>query len=106
VLLTGNVLSNDIGTNPIAILIIRPTHSTLLLNPDGTFTYQPATGYVGADSFMYYACDPGLPLLCGNPATVSITVEPATGARPATAAKPGAVTELVLTGRRAAVLAW
>jgi hypothetical protein len=103
VTLTGNVLANDLGTNPRAILIIRPTHGTLLLNPDGTFTYQPATGYVGADSFMYYACDPGLPLLCGNPATVSITVGPATSARPATAAKPGAaptgaVTELALTG--------
>ena len=72
--LTGNVLSNDLGTAPIAILIIRPTHGTLLLNPDGTFTYQPTAGYVGPDSFLYYACDPSLPLLCGNPATVSITV--------------------------------
>ena len=104
VTLTGNVLANDLGTNPRAILIIRPTHGTLLLNPDGTFTYQPATGYVGADSFLYYACDPGLPLLCGNPATVSLTVGPATSARPATAAKPGtsaptgALTELALAG--------
>jgi hypothetical protein len=72
--LTGNVLTNDIGTNPQAILIIRPTRGTLLLNPNGTFTYQPAAGYVGPDSFIYYACDPSLPLLCGNPATVSITV--------------------------------
>jgi hypothetical protein len=74
VTLTGNVLSNDLGTNPVAILIIRPTHGTLALNPDGTFTYQPAAGYVGPDSFIYYACDPALPLLCGNPATVTINV--------------------------------
>jgi hypothetical protein len=74
VTLTGNVLTNDIGTNPVAILIIRPTHGTLLLNPDGTFTYQPAAGYVGSDSFLYYACDPAAPLLCGNPATVTINV--------------------------------
>jgi hypothetical protein len=74
VTLTGNVLTNDIGTNPRAILIIRPTHGTLALNPDGTFTYQPATGYVGPDSFIYYACDVDTPLLCGNPVTVSITV--------------------------------
>ena len=58
---------------------------------------------MGADSFLYYACDPGLPLLCGNPVTVSITVTPATSARPATAVsanKPGAATdtELALTG--------
>jgi hypothetical protein len=77
--LTGNVLANDLGTNPVALLIIRPTHGTLLLNPDGSFTYQPAAGYVGPDSFIYYACDPGLPLLCGNPVTVSITVGPASG---------------------------
>jgi hypothetical protein len=74
VTLTGNVLANDLGTNPRAILITRPTRGTLVLNPDGTFTYQPNAGYVGADSFTYYACDPNMPLLCGNPATVSITV--------------------------------
>jgi hypothetical protein len=77
VTLRGNVLSNDIGTNPQAILIIRPTHGTFLLNPDGTFTYQPAAGYVGPDSFLYYACNMGAPLVCGDPATVSLTVTPA-----------------------------
>jgi hypothetical protein len=90
--LTGNVLSNDLGTNPRAILINRPTRGTLALNPDGTFTYRPNTGYTGPDSFTYYACDPGLPLLCGNPATVSITVVPANNTRLATSAKPAAAT--------------
>jgi hypothetical protein len=104
VLLTGNVLTNDIGTNPQAILIIRPTHGALLLNPNGTFTYQPTAGYTGPDSFIYYACNMGTPLVCGDPATVSITVTPATSARSAaTASKPaaaaaGAATELALTG--------
>jgi hypothetical protein len=86
--LTGNVLSNDIGTNPQAILIIRPTHGTLLLNPNGTFTYQPTAGYVGPDSFIYYACNMGTPLVCGDPAIVSITVTPATPSL--TATKPAA----------------
>jgi hypothetical protein len=90
--LTGNVLTNDLGTNPRAILINRPTRGTLALNPDGTFTYRPNTGYTGPDSFTYYACDPGLPLLCGNPATVSITVVPANNTRLATSAKPAAAT--------------
>jgi hypothetical protein len=109
VLLTGNVLTNDIGTNPQAILIIRPTHGTLLLNPNGTFTYQPAAGYVGADSFLYYACNMGVPLVCGDPATVSLTVTPATTTRVATTTKPtvpakpgaapaGTAVELALTG--------
>ena len=73
-LLTGNVLTNDIGTNLRAILINRPTRGTLALNPDGSFTYQPNAGYVGTDSFTYYACNMGSPLVCGNPATVTITI--------------------------------
>jgi hypothetical protein len=111
VLLAGNVLSNDLGTNLRAILIVRPTQGTLALNPDGSFTYQPAAGYSGSDSFIYYACNLGTPLVCGDPATVSITVGPATSARSAAtsaksaapATKPGApaagsAAELVLTG--------
>jgi hypothetical protein len=109
VTLTGNVLTNDIGTNPQAILIIRPTHGTLLLNPNGTFTYQPTAGYVGTDSFIYYACNMGTPLVCGDPATVSITVTPATpslvAAKPAAPNARGTVAtdapaaqELALTG--------
>jgi hypothetical protein len=74
VTLTGNVLANDLGTNPRAILITRPTNGTLVLNPNGSFTYVPTAGFSGTDSFLYYACDPNQPLLCGNPATVTITV--------------------------------
>ncbi len=81
--LTGNVLTNDIGTNPRAILITRPANGTLVLNPNGSFSYVPNPGFTGTDSFTYYACDPNLPLLCGNPATVTITV---TGGGPITVA--------------------
>ena len=34
-----------------------PTHGTLALNSDGSFTYTPTTGYVGPDSFTYHAYD-------------------------------------------------
>ncbi len=114
--LTGNVLANDLGTNPRAILINRPTRGTLVLNPDGSFSYQPSAGFVGADSFTYYACNTGAPLVCGDPATVSISVLPtntatrpaaqaatapaATSAKPAVSAVDGATIalELALTG--------
>ncbi|HET9505096.1 MAG TPA: FG-GAP-like repeat-containing protein [Hymenobacter sp.] len=76
--LTGNVLANDLGTNPRAILITRTSNGTLVLNPDGSFRYVPNAGFVGSDSFTYYACNMGSPLVCGDPATVSITVTPAT----------------------------
>jgi hypothetical protein len=111
VTLTGNVLTNDLGTNPRAILIIRPTHGVLVLNPDGSFSYQPKAGFAGADSFLYYACNMGTPLLCGNPATVSLTVLPANtiacgagnqaaATKPAASAPGGATValELALTG--------
>jgi hypothetical protein len=105
VLLTGNVLANDLGANPRAILINRPTQGTLVLNPNGSFSYQSVVGYTGPDSFTYYACDQGTPLLCGDPVAVSITVGPATSGRGVAAAtKPGAATAggvasaLALTG--------
>ena len=34
-----------------------PDHGTLTLNADGSFTYAPATGYVGTDAFVYFAVD-------------------------------------------------
>jgi hypothetical protein len=103
--LTGNVLTNDIGLAPRAILIIRPTHGVLVLNPDGSFSYVPDAGFAGSDSFSYYACNAGQPLRCGSPATVSITVLPAgstargtaPAAKPAASAAGGATIALELT---------
>ncbi|MCV7283088.1 tandem-95 repeat protein, partial [Mycolicibacterium flavescens] len=58
--LTGNVLSNDSDlerNNLTAHLVDGPANGTVTLNPDGTFTYTPETGYNGPDSFTYYAFD-------------------------------------------------
>ena len=35
----------------------QPAHGTLTLNNDGSFTYEPNTGYYGNDSFTYKAND-------------------------------------------------
>ncbi len=35
----------------------RPEHGTLVLNSDGKFSYQAEEGFVGIDSFSYYAID-------------------------------------------------
>jgi hypothetical protein len=45
--------------------------SQLALNPDGSFTYTPAAGFVGVDTFTYQASDGQL---LSNPASIAITV--------------------------------
>jgi VCBS repeat-containing protein len=68
------VLAND--TDPdaeplTAVLESAPSHGTLTLNTDGSFTYTPATDFTGSDSFSYRASDG---TLTSNPATVAITI--------------------------------
>ena len=63
-----------------------PTHGTLALNSDGSFTYTPTTGYFGPDSFTYHAYDG---LNGGNVATVSLNVGDTT---PPVVTNPGAQT--------------
>ena len=52
------VLANDTaagGATLTAVLVTGPAHGTLTLNPDGSFTYTPAAGFSGSDSFTYQA---------------------------------------------------
>jgi hypothetical protein len=68
------VLDNDTDPNNLpltAVLYSSPSHGTLTLNSDGSFTYTPATGFLGTDSFAYEASDGQLD---SNVATVTITV--------------------------------
>ena len=54
------VLANDTdvdGETLTAVLVAGPTHGTLTLNADGSFTYTPAANYNGTDSFTYRAND-------------------------------------------------
>ncbi|MCL6503841.1 MAG: choice-of-anchor D domain-containing protein, partial [Pirellulales bacterium] len=70
------VLYNDRdpdGHPLIALLEEGPQHGTLELLPDGSFTYTPAAGYVGEDSFTYRASDTGL---ASEPATVFLVIYP------------------------------
>ena len=53
-------------------LITAPTHGTLVLNQDGTFTYTPEEGYIGEDSFSYQVCDRSNPVQC---VTGTLTIE-------------------------------
>jgi VCBS repeat-containing protein len=54
------VLANDTdvdGNALAALLELGPSHGTLILNSDGSFSYTPAADYSGPDSFSYRASD-------------------------------------------------
>jgi Cadherin-like domain/Bacterial Ig domain/Matrixin len=75
--LTGSapgVLANDTavdGATLTAVLVTGPAHGTLTLRINGSFTYTPAAGFVGTDSFTYKANDANAD---SNAATVTITI--------------------------------
>jgi len=63
---------SDPDHNPLsAVLVSGPSHGTLTLNPDGSFTYTPTTNHTGSDSFTYQASDG---TLASELATVTLTV--------------------------------
>ncbi|MFC4777355.1 Ig-like domain-containing protein [Paenibacillus sp. GCM10023252] len=68
----GTVTASDPNGDPLVFsLSSTPGNGTLVFNSDGTFTYTPATGFVGNDSFTFQVTDPfGL----NDSGTVIITV--------------------------------
>jgi VCBS repeat-containing protein len=100
---TGNVLTNDTdpdgGTALTVSVVANPAHGTLVMNPDGSFTYTPAADFSGGDSFTYTANDGSAD---SNVTTVMITVAAVNDAPLAvddavTATEDTAVTGNVLT---------
>jgi gliding motility-associated-like protein/uncharacterized repeat protein (TIGR01451 family) len=70
---SGNVLFNDADPADSTVMtasvppVAGPSHGTLSITPDGSYTYTPFPGYSGADKVVILVCDSGLPLpaLCG-----------------------------------------
>jgi VCBS repeat-containing protein len=75
----SGVLANDTDANSATQTlsvqsprpVIGPSHGTLTLNADGSFTYTPTGGYTGSDSFTYKATDG---IADSAAATVTITI--------------------------------
>jgi hypothetical protein len=70
------VLQNDSdpdGDTLTAIKVSDPAHGSLSFHADGSFTYTPATGYIGTDSFEYRVSDGTVE---SDPATVTLQVLP------------------------------
>ncbi len=68
----GNDSDSDTGDTLSAVLVSGPSHGTLSLNANGSFSFTPAANYNGPDSFSYKARDSSNAE--SSPATVSITV--------------------------------
>ncbi len=75
----ANVLDNDTDpqndnqTVDAISPISGPSNGTLVLNPDGTFTYTPNAGFTGRDQFVYEIFDDGAPV-ARDRATVIILI--------------------------------
>ena len=72
---SGNVLTNDSDPDgdPLTVTttaVTPPTNGAVTLNPDGTYTYTPNSGFTGTDSFEYEVCDDG-----GNCTTAIVTIK-------------------------------
>ena len=70
------VLSNDTdvdGDALLAVLSSGASHGSLVLAPNGSYTYRPAADYNGADAFSYHAWDGAL---SSGDVTVTLTVNP------------------------------
>lgn len=78
---TNGVMAGNTGVNITLSSYTQPSHGSVTINPDGSYTYIPASGYIGTDSFTYTIVDN---LSNTATATVTITVNPTPVVPPAT----------------------
>lgn len=75
----GNVLLNDSDpdNDPMTVSLVTTTlNGVLVLNPNGTYSYKPNTGFTGTDTFKYKVCDNGNPQLCSQATAIIKVVDP------------------------------
>ncbi len=70
-LLQNDYDPDNTSTHLRAIQVVSPTHGSLLLNADGSFSYKPVIGFLGLDHFQYKANDG---LNDSNTAVVTLTI--------------------------------
>src|SRR5439155_4576464 len=94
--------ATDIDGDPLtAVLVSGPSHGTLSLNSDGSFSYTPSANYNGSDSFVYQVNDGTAD---SNLATVTLTVTAVNDAPLATAESYTTAEDTAMTVNAAAGL--
>ncbi len=73
-----------------ATVVTPPARGTLLLNPNGSFSYQPNANFSGTDSFTYQALDGGVSLAAAVTLTVTPVNDPPIAMTDAYVGDPGA----------------
>ena len=69
----ANVMTNDQVICYLPIVVTAntvPQHGTVIVNPDGTFTYTPSLNYYGTDSFTYTIADNA-----GGTSTATVSIQ-------------------------------
>ncbi len=77
----GTVTSNDYDPDGDDFSVTSntdPSNGTVVVNPDGTYTYTPNLDFTGEDTFTYTICEDANPTICDT-ATVTIQVIPDNG---------------------------
>jgi len=68
------VMATDVDSTVLTYsLVSQPTYGTVVIQPDGTFTYTPKANYIGHDFFSFRAYDGQL---YGNVASMEVFVYP------------------------------
>ncbi|MGM9477963.1 Calx-beta domain-containing protein, partial [Pedobacter sp. GSP4] len=64
----GKITASDADGDPLTFTVTTPpAHGTVVVNPDGTYTYTPAPNYNGADTFTVTVSD-------GKGGTTTVTI--------------------------------
>jgi gliding motility-associated-like protein len=58
------------------VILTPPTQGTAVVNPNGTITYTPNTGYLGADKIIYKFCGDSVEFTDCEQVTLNLTVVP------------------------------
>lgn len=74
--LIGNLVNSVTGgTPPLTFAQVgSAVNGTVVLNPNGSFTFSPNAGFLGVASFQYQVTDSSMPACTSNVATVTINV--------------------------------